>query len=204
MRKSDLATLGFAAFSLLGTLSLSYYCLVGLPENSAAPIVDEAPVYQATAVPLDSIGADGRTVPARQLFGQTSTKARPNPRSHADGPNVATPVHAPVSVVADAGQSPDPLPQSLITFPNLTRSPLPPSLPAGLPSGGTGSATQGNTAGYAEPDAFAAVVEPVPEPAAWGWLALGAALLIGWRQLRPPDRARCRLPRHSNSRSRGS
>lgn len=53
-RRSEWGILGFAAFSFLGTLSLSYYCLTGLEHRSTMISPEQAPVYDAKAAPAET------------------------------------------------------------------------------------------------------------------------------------------------------
>lgn len=54
--RSEPVIVGFAAFSLLGAIAMSYYCRVGLESTSSTvkPAAENA-VYDARAVPLDDV-----------------------------------------------------------------------------------------------------------------------------------------------------
>jgi hypothetical protein len=69
-RRSEPAIISFAAFSLLGALAISYYCLAGLGQaGGAVPVAADTPVYNGKAVPRD----DAQAQTSRPLGGTLTT-----------------------------------------------------------------------------------------------------------------------------------
>lgn len=171
--------ISFAAFSLAGTIALSYYCLSGLEPSPRPQKVDQSPVYDAKAAPVDP--APNAMNPARSRF--PARAARRQHHSESDSMETAT----------DAQRHDDPhrannetniTPGEKYSLPSTTGSERGAIFSTAMAAGGAATSSQTNAAAFAAPDAMAVEVAPVPEPAAWSWIGLGAGLLIIVRHFR--------------------
>lgn len=168
--------IAFAAFSFLGTLSLSYYCLTGLDQPPPAVAADQAPVYNATAVPAEAASEDHhRDLPRLRGVRETARK------HHAvDNPEQPAADERGNVLPGDSASNGKSLSQTRYTLPEVSSNAASANFATALAAGGASAAEQ-NATGYAAPDAFAGGVAPVPEPAAWSWIGLGAVALIAIR-----------------------
>ncbi|MDQ6809555.1 MAG: hypothetical protein M3Z64_09070 [Verrucomicrobiota bacterium] len=169
----------FAAFSLAGTIALSYYCLSGLEPSPQVQKVDQGPVYDAKRVPLDpapkAISSAGSHFPARGARRQRHSESDPMERA-TDGERDDTPRRMNDDTNVTPGEK--------YSLPSTTESERGAIFGTAMAAGGAAASAEANAAGYAAPDAFAAEVAPVPEPGAWSWIGLGAGLLIILRHFR--------------------
>ena len=107
-RKSEWAIAGFAALSFVGTLSLSYYCLIGLEHSPSSFPAEQMPVYEAKAVPSKLKDQPTIEVTQRHLLTDESTKRRQRRRHHEEPENSPSsdPLSTPFQLTADSDGTP--------------------------------------------------------------------------------------------------
>lgn len=173
--RSETAIIGYAAMSLLATISISYYCLTDLDKAGTSLAPADTPVYEGRAVPR----ADGN-----RRAGDSERK-----RERVAHPAIADHDSTRASSSRSAEQQ-----RSSSTRNNGTQAAdLPlysfPELEGALNAGNVGIASSlgggvGANASSAQafaPDAETVAVAPVPESGAWPFVGVGALLLCARR-----------------------
>jgi hypothetical protein len=187
LRRSEPVIVGYATLSLIGALSLSYYCLRDIEHAGTSVPAPEAPVYDARAVPMNE-GQDHGTKPLQTILGATSLgspevpaddeeQAAPGSVSHAS--HLSHPSH--LSPVETAALQRADLP--LYSFPELDAARAAANIGSVAALAGT-AAAQLNSSGMYAPDAEFGAVAPVPEPSEWGLVGVAALLLCVGERLR--------------------
>lgn len=176
--RSEPAIIGFAAFSLLGAIAMSYYCRMSLGETSAGlqPAAGVA-VYEGKAVPRDEtrrpLGAGLLTI---------AGKTTPIDDSLSSAEATAAGHRAELEDRKSASQSPaDQDGEQLYSFPELDAL----EHAASLGSASAVATNLGTQTGSASIDlpAFGSFA-PVPEPSAWSFAGAFLLLLSAAERLR--------------------
>ena len=176
---SELAILGFAAFSLFGAIGMSFYCGIGLSNaGGALKPAAEVPVYNGKAVPRDHpqkrIGAAEQVV-RRHTITTMDAAERANERLARSKESEKTSASHQVPVLGE---------DTRYSFPDMDLIQQ-----HGATVGGASAAAHSGTSQYASanieaPDSASASVAAVPEPASWSVAGVFALLLCAGERLR--------------------
>jgi hypothetical protein len=177
--RSEPAIIGFAAFSLLGAIAMSYYCRMGLDAGSAGPPRrPDVPIYETRAVPADEIrrplGAGEPSRAAQPAGDNSESIVNDGKRTHPVRPDE---VHATNTAAVERDGTP------LYSFPEFET--LERAAMLGSASAVAGRvASQSGSANIEAPDAAFASFAPVPEPNAWSFAGGFALFLCAGERLR--------------------
>ena len=176
---SELAIVGFAAFSLIAAIGMSYYCGIGLSNagGTLKPAAD-VPVYEGKAVPRDHVHpplgpTEQVAVRAFEVTDASDERADEQSAHPKDGEKTS------------ASHQASALPQAepLYSFPDLDVL----QHAAGLGSASALAASvssQYASAGIEAPDGAFTAVAPVPESSNWSFAGLFALVLCVGERLR--------------------
>ena len=175
---SELAIIGFAAFSLLAAVGMSYYCGIGLTNAGAGlkPAAD-VPVYEGKAVPNDRaqrpLGAEQVSVRHRGVGAGPDERADERSGRSNDAEKTS----------ASRQTSALPADEPLYSFPDLDA--IQHAVAAGSASAVAATVTsQSASAGIEAPDGAFTAVAPVPESSAWSFAGLFVLILCAGEHLR--------------------
>lgn len=177
--RSEPSIIGFAAFSLLGAIAMSYYCRTGLdsPSSTIRPAA-ETPVYNAKAVPLDTV---------HRPLGAALVNAAPQPSAD-NLESIVNDGRRTRFAHADERRAPTTKPLSsdaapLYTFPEFDAMQRAAALGSATAVAGS-VASQSGSANVEAPQAGFSSFAPVPEPNAWSVAGAFAFLLCVSERLR--------------------
>lgn len=176
--RSEPAIVGFAAFSLLGAIAMSFYCRMGLegPSTALKPAA-ETPVYNAAAVPLDDV---------HRPLGAALVNAAPQPSS--DNLEAVVNDGRRTRLAHDERHAAAAQPvvhegAPLYAFPEFDA--LQRAAALGSASAVAGSvASQSGSGNLEAPSAAFSSFAPVPEPNAWSFAGVFAAAVCAAERLR--------------------
>lgn len=177
--RSEPAIIGFAAFSLLGAIAMSYYCQMGLDEMSGkSKMSADVPVYNAKAVPRDDVhmllGA-GRVASRKSEVSSSEETDRSSDNEKARTAETEPSRRRQLPAVGER--------EPLYSFPEIDAMQRAAARGSAIALA-SNVASQSGFANIQAPDAAFGAVAPVPEPTVWSFAGLFALLLCAGERFR--------------------